>query len=109
MLNKKKLEEEIRDAFETLLPPAFEQAQKAVYPFESERGNELAKKYGEVFSNIISGPLAKALASAIDTHVRTADVYGTVITTGTAVTQQAKIDSPMPFTNGKIPNTFGIK
>ena len=107
MLKKDVLKQEIQDAFETLLPGAFKEALRAVQPQESKDGNEMAEKFGQVITDLLSEPLAQALASAIDYHVRSADVHGTVIVN--PYTHMARIDSPNPLTNGKITNTFGIK
>ena len=63
----------------------------------------------ETLTEKVIDPLAKRLAAAIDYYVRNANVYGTIITTGSPVTQMAAISSPTPLTNGKIPNTFGIQ
>jgi hypothetical protein len=50
------------------------------------------------------------MAQAIDYYTKNAQIFGTVITMGSPTTQTAMINStPMPATNGSIPNTLGIK
>ena len=108
MLKESKLKQEIKKAFDETLPTAFEQAFLLTYPEKSKIGSKIAKQFGEVINDLVSEPLAERLAAAIDYHVRSANVYGTIITTGSPVTQTAFVNSPSPLTNGKIPNTLGI-
>ena len=108
-LHKDTLKAEIQAAIEELLPPAVEEGYKHTLPRNTESGRKAAKKFAKVMTELIAEPMAKALAGAIDYHVRSANVWGQIITTGSPVTQQAHIESPFPPTNGKIPNTFGIK
>ena len=109
MLNENKLYKEIKASFNETFPTAFEHAFRTTFPEQSAAGNEVAKQFGKSIDDAISDPLAKRLAAAIDYYVRNANVYGTIITTGSPVTQMAAISSPTPLTNGKIPNTFGIQ
>ena len=108
MLKEPKLKQEIKKAFDETLPAAFEQAFLLTYPEKSKIGSKIAKQFGEVINDLVSEPLAERLAAAIDYHIRSANVYGTIITTGSPVTQMAFVNSPSPLTNGKIPNTLGI-
>lgn len=108
-LKKSTLENEIKSAFEELLPMALEEGMKATYPRRTESGDEAAKNFADVVTEILSAPLAKALASAIDYHVRSAEIYGNLITNGSPSTHFVSINSPSPITNGKIPNSLGIK
>lgn len=109
MLNENKLYTEIKKAFDETLPTAFEHAMKSTFIGSTTYADDMAKQFGKSINDAISDPLAKRLAAAIDYYVRNADIYGTVITVGGPMTQMAKIESPLPLTNGKIPNTLGIK
>ena len=80
-----------------------------IFPEQSKTGDNIAKKFGETVNDLISEPMAQRLAAAIDYHVRSANIYGTIITVGSMVTQTAVVNSPSPLTNGKVPNTLGIK
>ena len=109
MLKIDKLEQEIKKAFDETLPGAFEQALLVIFPEKSKTGDNIAKQFGETVNDLISEPIAKRLAAAIDYHVRSANIYGTIITVGSMVTQTANVNSPSPLLNGKVPNTLGIK
>ena len=109
MLNENTLYREIKAAFNETFPTAFEHALKSTFAEQSEIGDEVAKQFGKSIDDAISDPLAKRLAAAIDYYVRNANIYGTIITVGSPVTQTAVISSPTPLTNGKIPNTLGIQ
>ena len=109
MLKVDKLEKEIKKAFDETFPGALEQAMLMIFPEQSKTGDNIAKKFGETVNDLISEPMAQRLAAAIDYHVRSANIYGTIITVGSPVTQTAVISSPTPLTNGKIPNTLGIQ
>lgn len=109
MLNKDTLQSEIQDAFEQLLPNAFREGLKATFPRETAAGNTSADRFAEVITELLAKPLAESLAAAIDYHVRSADVYGNIVTVGSPTTQTAVINSPSPLTNGKVPNTLGIQ
>ena len=108
-LKKGTLKAEIQAAIEEILPGALEKGFKRTLPRNTEIGNKTAKRFAQTITELLAEPMAKALSGAIDYHVRSANVWGTIITVGSPVTQQAHIESPFPPTNGKIPNTFGIK
>ena len=109
MLNEKKLCEEIQKAFEETLPAAFEQAMLTTFPGTSDVGSDIAKQFGKSLNDAISEPLAQRLAAAIDYYVRNITIYGTLITYGAPTTHTCSINSPSPLTNGKVPNSLGIK
>lgn len=109
MLKVDKLESEIKKAFDETLPAAFEQALLQTQPAVSKSGNDMAKKFGETINSMVSAPLAQRLAAAIDYHVRSISIYGTIITAGSPTTQMASINSPSAITNGKVPNSLGIQ
>lgn len=108
MLKVDKLEQEIKKAFDETFPGALEQAMLTIFPEQSKTGDAIAKKFGETVNELISEPMAQRLAAAIDYHVRSANIFGTIITVGSMVTQVANVNSPSPLTNGKVPNTLGI-
>lgn len=109
MLNKQTLQSEIQDAIEQLLPDALREGMKATYPSQTQAGNDAADRFADVVTGLFAGPFAECLAAAIDYHVRSATIYGTVVTVGSPTTQTAVITSPTALTNGKVPNTLGIK
>ena len=76
---------------------------------ESELGKEKAKEFAETFDELVTEQLAKLIANAIDYYIKNISITGTIITTGSPVTQMAVIaPAPVPSTAGKIPNTLGI-
>lgn len=108
-LKKETLKQEIQDAIEQLLPPALEEAYKHTLTRNTESGRKAAKNFADVATELLAEPMAKALSSAIDYHVRSANIWGQIITNGSPTTHYCRINSPSPLTNGTIPNTFGIK
>lgn len=108
MLKINTLQSEIQSALEDLLPNAFREGMKATFPRETKAGNEVADKFADTITQLLAEPLAKALAGAIDYHVKSASIYGPILTMGGPTTQTAMINSPSPLTNGKIPNSLGI-
>lgn len=108
MLNINTLQSELQSAFEELLPNALREGLKTTFPRETQAGNDAAEKFSKTVTDLLAEPLAKALAGAIDYHVKSATIYGNIITIGGPTTQTAMINSPSPLTNGKVPNTFGI-
>lgn len=109
MLKIDKLQDEIKKAFDDTIPGALEQALQLTFPEKTATGDDIAKRFGETVNDLISEALAQRLAAAIDYHVRSADIYGTIVTVGSPITQTATIESPSAVVNGKVPNTLGIK
>lgn len=108
MLNVKELQNQIKISIQNILVPAVEEVMKVSFPILTETNQETAKDMAEAFDNLVSEPLAEALANAIDYYVKNMSITGTIITTGSPVSQTAKIFSTKPITNGKIPNTLGV-
>lgn len=108
MLNPDNLEKQIKNALEQYLPVAFEQAILTLMPGKSKEGDEMAKNFGNTVSKLLAEPLASSLAAAIDYYVKNISISGTIITTGSPVTQQSIISSPSPLTNGIVPNSLKI-
>lgn len=110
MLKPDVLKNQLKDLFNATIPTAFEQAMLQLQPERSESGDAIAKKIGETLDEMLSEKWAETIAQAIDYYVKNAQIFGTVITVGSPTTQTAMINStPMPATNGAIPNTLGIK
>lgn len=109
MLDENKLYKQIKQAFNNVLPGAFESALKSTLAKQSNAGDEVCEQFGKSIDEAISEPLAKQLAAAIDYYVKNASINGTIITVGSPTTQTARINSPSPLTNGKVPNSLGIK
>lgn len=110
MLNPSGLEQQIKNALEQYLPPTFEAAAHVLIPGTSDAGDEVCKEFGQTVSDLLSEPLASSLAAAIDYYVKNISISGTIITTGSPVTQQAPIiPAPTPVVAGVIPNTLKIQ
>ena len=108
MLNKSSLKQQLQQGFEDFIPGVFEQAMKSTYPTQTKKGEDLAKKFGQNISDLLCEPLATVVAAAIDYYVKNISISGTIITTGSPVTQTAMIQSPSPITNGIVPNSLKI-
>lgn len=110
MLNVNDLESQIKSALSNIIPNAIKECKLAELTEESDLGKEKAEEIAKLFDELVSEQLAKCIAGAIDYYVKNAQIYGTIITAGSPVTQTAVIMSqPMPTVNGAIPNTLGIK
>ena len=111
MLNASALESQLKAAFSKYLKAAIQHCvlQDYCQHGKSELAVEKAKRFAETFDKLVSQPLASSIANAIDYYVKNAQIYGTIITAGSPVTQVASINSlPTPVTNGKVPNTLGL-
>lgn len=109
MLNIDELENQIKEAWQSIVPPALETCLKNMFGIEGEVPNETAKAFADTFDELTTDAIGGLLAAAIDYYVKNIDVTGTVITVGSPGTQTAKISAaPMPSLGGSIPNTFGI-
>jgi len=109
MLNPTGLEQQIKNALTQYLPPAFEQAAKVLMPMKTDAGDDMCKDFGQAVSDMLAEQLASSLASAIDYYVKNISLQGTIITTGTPVTQTAVVmPAPTPTVAGVIPNTLKV-
>lgn len=109
MLNVDELKEQLIQTIKDVIIPAIKEIELARQPVKSEMGDKQAQQVADTFDELITEPLADNLASAIDYYIKNISITGTIITTGSPVTQTAKIFSlPTPVTNGKVPNTLGI-
>ena len=109
MLNVDKLKDNIKQSIQEIVIPAIKEIELARQPIKSEVGDKMAEQIANTFDELVSEPLADNIANAIDYYVKNAQIFGTIITVGSPVTQTAVVNStPTPVTNGKIPNTLGI-
>jgi len=110
MLKPDVLKQQLLDLFNQTIPTAFEQAFLEMQPENTKAGAESAKKFGQTINDLLSEQWATTISQAIDYYVKNAQIYGTLITNGSPTTHVARINStPMPATNGSVPNTLGIK
>lgn len=109
MLNVDGLKDQIQQMIKDIVIPAVKEIELARLPVKSDDGDKMAEQIADTFDELVTEPLAENLANAIDYYVKNIAITGTIITTGSPVTQTAIITSmPTPITNGKIPNTLGI-
>jgi hypothetical protein len=109
MLKVIDLESQLKSALGNIIPKAIEQCKLNEYPNESDLSKEKAKEFADTFDELVTEPLAKLIASAIDYYVKNATITGTLITAGSPATQMCVVaPAPTPMQAGKIPNTLGI-
>jgi hypothetical protein len=109
MLDSNKLQKQLQQSIQDIIIPAIEQLELKRYPYKNQWSERNAKEISKLFDNLVSEPLAKVIADAIDCYIKNANVTGTIITTGSPTTQVARINpAGTPTMGGKIPNTFGI-
>lgn len=109
MLKKSTLKKQLKSALTDIYKPAIEQCILAMFPSTSTAGDKKAKEIATMLDDLTADMFAERLANCIDYYVRNISITGTVITTGSPVTQTARIvQAPMPSVAGKIPNTLGI-
>lgn len=109
MLNVDGLKDNIAKMIKDIVIPAIKEIELARQPVKSDLGDEVAEQMANTFDELVTEKLADNLANAIDYYVKNAQIFGTIITVGSPVTQTAIVNStPIPTTNGKIPNTLGI-
>lgn len=110
MLNSDTLSEYISNAIRTIVCPAIKQCILNSFPNKSDSGDEIAETFSNNFDDLVSDQLGMAIASAIDYYIKNAELYGTIITSGSPTTQVARLNPmSMPLINGAVPNTIGIK
>ena len=110
MLDPGPLSEYITAAFRSIVSPALKQCFLNSFPAKSDAGNRMAENFCNNFDMLVSDAIGTALAQAIDYYVKNAEIYGTLITTGSAVSQTLSLTpSSTPIVNGAIPNSLGIR
>ena len=74
MLDPDKLSSEIEKMLNETLPSAFEQALNETFIEKSERGDKIAKQFGDTITELLAKPLAERLAFAIDAYVKNIEI-----------------------------------
>jgi hypothetical protein len=109
MLKVNDLQSQLETAIRNTVTPAVKQMVLQLMPEKTKAGDELSDRISQTFDDLVAESLSTLIAEAIDYYVKNASITGTIITTGSPVTQVANITSmPTPTLNGKIPNTLGI-
>lgn len=107
-LDKAKLQKNLKKMFDDLLPNAFAQALDETFSEKTKKGTEISQKFGETIKDLLSEDMSIQMSEIIDAYVKNANIHGTIITMGSAVTQTASINSPNVIINGKVPNTLKL-
>lgn len=110
MLNSTAFANEIKGIFDDILPDALEAALNSLADYKSKDLEKKNKEFADMLTNMLSMPLSQRLAGAIDHYIKSGQIYGTIITTGSPLSQTGVI-APSPLgmaTSGKVPNTLGI-
>ena len=113
MLNNMQLKADLKNTFSQILPNAIEICMRSTFTEMTDESQKLCAEFAERFDDMVSDALAERMADIIDQYVKSACIYGTIITTGSPVTQMAMIN-PGGVVNvanpvaGKIPNILGI-
>lgn len=111
MLNSTALKSDLKSIFDDVLPDALECALNSMADFKSEELEKRNKEFADMFTEMVSQPLAERLAACIDHYIKTGCIFGTIITAGSPVTQTAVIAPGTPCgmaIAGKVPNTLGM-
>lgn len=113
MLNSSQLKSDLKNTFSQILPNAIEVCMRSTFTNMTDEIEDMCSDFGERFDEMVSEPLAERMADIIDQYVKSMCIYGTIITTGSPVTQTAMINpgGTINVANpiaGKVPNTFGI-
>lgn len=109
MLKLPVLQAEITQAIQDAMQPAIQQLILELQPEASQEGQKQALSTSNNISIMIAQPLGERLASAIDYYVHNISIQGTIMTAGSPAAQTAVItSSPVPASNGVVPNTLGI-
>lgn len=110
MLKPDILKEDLLKQLNEIFTTSFNIAHQCVNPSQSEQGEKDAQKFAETANELISPVMAEVFSKAIDAYVKNIQLSGTFITNGSPSTHTGTINStPVPATNGSVPNTLGIK
>lgn len=114
MLNNSQLKDDLKNTFSQILTPAIEVCMRSTFTEITDQTEELCSQFAERFDSLVSESLAERLADIIDQYLKSACIYGTIITTGSPVTQTAMINpgGTLNVANpvaGKIPNVLGLR
>lgn len=113
MLNSSQLKEDLKNTFSQILPNAIEVCMRSTFTEMTDEIDDMCSNFAETFDDIVSDPLAERIADIIDQYVKSMCIYGTIITTGSPVTQTAMVNpgGTINVANpvaGKMPNILGI-
>jgi len=109
MLKVNDLQSQIKSALTDIYKPAIHDIFAMIFPQKTSYIEEMCNEVADTFDEMTSEPMAEMLATAIDTYIKNISISGTIITTGSPISQTAQIlPSPTPIVAGKIPNTLGI-
>ena len=111
MLNSTLLSNELKEMFDDILPDAIETALNTLTDYKSDEVEEKYKMFADTLTEMLSRPLAQRMASSIDHYLKTASIYGTILTAGSPFAQTAVIPPGTPCgmaIAGKVPNTLGV-
>lgn len=105
----KELKDHIAGGVKSTLPKSLKDALKGMWP-NSDLAEDLADEMSHALVTAFADSFADVLATAIDAYATSLKITGTIITTGSPSTQQARIiEAPMPASAGSIPNTLKIQ
>lgn len=111
MLNSNALASDLKGIFDDVLEPSLESAIRSMNGEETEAGIEKAKTFAKNFTEMVSKPLGDRIAASIDHYLKSACIFGTILTAGSPVAQTAVIPPGTPAgmaIAGKVPNTLGM-
>jgi hypothetical protein len=110
MLSEQLLKANITQAVYKHTKNAAQRAMMSMQTEKSEAFEMAAENFAETFAVLLAEPLATEMASAIYSFVKNAEIYGTLITTGSPAMQTVVVNStPVPVANGAVPQTLGIR
>ena len=114
MLNPSQLEQDLKNTFSQIIPPAIEICMRGTFTEFTDVTEKVCADFAEKFDGMVSGPLAERIADIIDQYLKSACIWGNILTTGSPVTQTA-IVNPGGTINvanpvaGAVPNILAIK
>ena len=111
MLKQKELTDMLKHTIKDCAYVAMKSAMLGESKRNSKANKEKIDKFAKTFSSILAKNLSEGMAIAIDTYIKSGEIHGIIVTTGTPVTQTAVIQ-PREMGNlltGIIPNTLGIQ
>lgn len=122
MLNESAFEEDLKKSLSIVLTGkenyvagddiddgALYEAVRALYQGESSDINNIARKFAETFATMFIDSISKAMAVAITTHIKTADVYGTIKTMGSPTSQVSRQAPPGVVMGAEPPGMYKLK
>lgn len=114
MLDPDSLKRDISGAISQIIPPAIEVCMRSTFSELTDQTEELCSDFAKRFDDMVSKPLGERLGDLIDQYLKSACIWGNILTAGSPVTQTAIIN-PGGVVNvanpvaGAVPNVLGIK